>query len=301
MRTIRHLPAGEAAAQGARDHGHLRAARRAHGHAVDARRARGHRLPHPEPRGAQVDHPPLRDAAPRDRRGDPEDHRGHPRRADGRRRRGRGLRPREEALSRSGARWRRRRRASRGSPTSTASASSPARSATATSALGAVHQRWAAVPGRFKDYITPAEVERLPLDPHHRLGARRQAGRGADPHRRDARGRRDRGGGALVLQGRRALREPVRGRSLQVAAARSPSASRRRRTRGLPRARQARDVPGPGVLLHPQGRRGEAAARRHADRLRLRHPHPHRRLAASAPRSTASGCRSGPSSATASR
>ena len=64
----------------------------------------------------------------------------------------------------------------------------------------------------------PAEVERLPLDPHHGLGARRQARRGADPHRRDARGGRDRRGGALVLQGRRALREPVRGRSVPVAA-----------------------------------------------------------------------------------
>ena len=59
--------AREAAAQGARDHGHLRAARRPDGHAVDARGARGHRLPHPAARGAQVDHPPLRQAAPRDR------------------------------------------------------------------------------------------------------------------------------------------------------------------------------------------------------------------------------------------
>ena len=77
----------------------------------------------------------------------------------------------------------------------------------------------------------PAEVERLPLDPHHGLGPRRQARRGADPHRRDARGRRDRRRGALVLQERRALREPVRGRSRSAGCARSPSGSRGRRTR----------------------------------------------------------------------
>ena len=65
MRTIKHLSAGEAAAQGARDHGHLRAAGRPDGHAVDARRAGGPGLPGAEPRGAQVDHPPLRHAPPR--------------------------------------------------------------------------------------------------------------------------------------------------------------------------------------------------------------------------------------------
>ena len=116
-------------------------------------------------------------------------------------------------------------------------------------ALGAVHRRWAAVPGRFKDYISPAEVERLPLDPHHGLGAGRQAGGGADPHRGDARGRRDRGGGALVLQGRRAVREPLRGRSLPLAAL-AHRAVRGAGGRGVPRARQARDVHRPGVLLH---------------------------------------------------
>ena len=45
MRTHQAPAARQAAAQGARDHGHLRAARRPDGHAVDARRARGPRLP----------------------------------------------------------------------------------------------------------------------------------------------------------------------------------------------------------------------------------------------------------------
>ena len=51
----------------------------------------------------------------------------------------------------------------------------------------------------------------------------------------------------------------------------------RRGGRGVPRARQARDVHRPGVLLHPQGRGGEAAAGGDADRLRLCDPYPDRR------------------------
>ena len=51
----------------------------------------------------------------------------------------------------------------------------------------------------------------------------------------------------------------------------------RQRSRGVPREHQARDVPGPGVLLHPQGRPDRLAARRHAGRLRLRGPLPGRR------------------------
>ena len=46
---------------------------------------------------------------------------------------------------------------------------------------------------------------------------------------------------------------------------------------GVPRAHQARDVPGPGVLLHAQGQADRAAARRHADRLRLCGAHRGRR------------------------
>ena len=72
--------------------------------------------------------------------------------------------------------------------------------------------------GAVQGLYLPAEVERLPLDPHHRLGARRQARRGPDPHQRDARRRRDWRRGALVLPRRRALREPLRRRSLPLAA-----------------------------------------------------------------------------------
>ena len=64
---------------------------------------------------------------------------------------------------------------------------------------------------------------------------------------------------------------------------------------GIPRAHQARDVPGSGVLLHAQGRPDRAAAGRHAGRLRLCGPQRRSAIPASAPRSTAACCRSAPS------
>jgi hypothetical protein len=205
------------------------------------------------------------------RRRDPQDHRRHPAELEKA-----GSRPRSTAAPRSpirsGARCRRRSWPSRACPTSTASASScddrgrvlphprrdPPALAGGAGAVQGLHQ--------------PAQVERLPLDPHHRLGPRRQAGGGADPHPRDARGGRGRRRRALGLPRRRAHREPLRRRSGEV----DRDADRTARQRGprrVPRARQARDVFRPGVLLHAQGRRGAAAARRDAAGFRLCDPH----------------------------
>ena len=183
-----------------------------------------------KPGGAQVDHPPLRHAPARERRRDRQDHRRHPHRARPGQGRGevfgrekkpysiwRKMEEKKEGFSRlsdiygfriiTGLGRRLLRGARRGAP--------------------ALDGGAGAVQGLYQ----PAEVERLPLDPHHGLGPRRQAGRGADPHRRDARGRRDRRRGALVLQGRRAVREPVRGRSVPLAALDHRALRAGRRTR----------------------------------------------------------------------
>jgi guanosine-3',5'-bis(diphosphate) 3'-pyrophosphohydrolase len=63
----------------------------------------------------------------------------------------------------------------------------------------------------------PAEVERLPVDPHHGVGPRRQAGGGADPHPPDARSGRGRRRGALGLPRRGAHPEPLCRRSRPLA------------------------------------------------------------------------------------
>ena len=178
--------------------------------------------------------------------------------------------------TRSGARWRRRRRASRGSPTSTASASSPARSATATSRSAPCTSAGRAVPGRFKDYISQPKsngYRSIHTTVSGRDGKRVEVQiRTAEMH-------------AVAETGVAAHWSYKDGERFENPFAVDPfkwlrsitERLERRGGRGLPRARQARDVPGPGVLLHAQGRRGEAAARRHADRLRLCDPHPDRR------------------------
>jgi guanosine-3',5'-bis(diphosphate) 3'-pyrophosphohydrolase len=62
--------------------------------------------------------------------------------------------------------------------------------------------------GAVQGLHQPAEVERLPVDPHHGLGARRQAGGGADPHPPDARGGRGRRRRALGLPRRVRTQNP---------------------------------------------------------------------------------------------
>ena len=156
-----------------------------HGHAVDARGAGRSGIPRPEPRGAAVDHPPVHHTAARNRRRDPPHHRRHARRAGQGRDRGRGIRPGQETLfhlaqdagkgtgllaAQRHLRLSRHHRVGRGL-LSRAGRHPPAL------ARGA---------GPVQGLYQPAQVERLSLDPHHRVGSRRQAGRGADPHPSDA-------------------------------------------------------------------------------------------------------------------
>ena len=111
----------------------------------------------------------------------------------------------------------------------------------------------------------PAQVQRLPFHPHHCFGPGRQAGGGSDPHPPDARRGRERRGGSLVLPRRCAVGEPLRGGPGPLDRAAVRAVRRRGEPRGLPRSREARDVRRPGLLLHAQGRGGEAAAWRHPD------------------------------------
>jgi guanosine-3',5'-bis(diphosphate) 3'-pyrophosphohydrolase len=152
MRTIRHMPP-EKQAKKARDDGHLRAACRPDGHAVDARRARGPVLPRAQPRCARLDHPPLHHAAEGNRRRHPEDHRRH---------RGSWKRHGVEADVFGRAKkpfsiWRKMQE--KQLAFSRLSDIYGFRVITQTEddcyrVLGAIHQRWRAVPGRFKDYIS---------------------------------------------------------------------------------------------------------------------------------------------------
>ena len=141
-----------------------------------------------------------------------------------------------------------------------------------------------------------AQAERLPLDPHHRDRPGQAARRAADPHPRDAPDRRIRHRRACALQGRSSARRPrccrARVERLCLAAPHHRAARRRLQSRGVPRAHQARAVPGSGVLLHAEGQADRAAARGDADRFRLCGAHRRRQHARSAPRSTARSRRS---------
>ena len=249
MRTLAfHQERREAPAHRARDDGHLRPARRAHRHAPDEGRAGGPRLRRAAPGRARQHHrPPRLPARP------------------GRRRRARasspsctetlrGGRARRDASPaarsrpiRSGARCSARTSRSSSSPTSWRSACWSTTSADCYHALGIIHSAYHGRPRPLQGLHLDPEAEQLPLAAYRRDRPGAAAHRGADPHPRHARGRRTRRRGALDLQ---AARRPDRRAAIPLAA----RAARHPRTGlepgGIPRAHQARDVPGPGLRLH---------------------------------------------------
>ena len=134
-------------------------------------------------------------------------------------------------------------------------------------ALGVIHSEYSMIPGRFKDYIsTPKPNDYRSLHTGV-IGPQRQrieiqirtpemhevAELGVAAH--------------WQLQAGPAGADRRAAVSLAARAAGHPGA--RRRAGGVPRAHQARDVPGPGVLLHAEGRPDRPAARRDAGRFRL--------------------------------
>ena len=172
-------------------------------------------------------------------------------------------------------------------------------------ALGVVHTNWPMVPGPLQGLHLDAEAERLPLDPHDRDRARaasasscRSAPRRCttSPNTASRRTRSTR-----TARRRHVARSASESRAYQWLRRTIDAAGRGRQSGGVPRAHQARAVPGSGVLLHAEGPADRPAARRDADRLRLCGPHRRRQHRGRLPRSTAAWRRCSPSCTTATR
>ena len=121
--------------------------------------------------------------------------------------------------------------------------------------------------------------------------------RDPDPHPRDAPDRRGRHRRPLALQGEEEGRpRPLRrGLPLAAPAPRVPEGGRR--PEGVPRDGAARPLPRRGVRLHPEGRREGPAGRARRPSTSRTPSTPRWATTASAPRSTASSCRSATRSA----
>jgi guanosine-3',5'-bis(diphosphate) 3'-pyrophosphohydrolase len=125
--------------------------------------------------------------------------------------------------------------------------------------LGAIHQRWRAVPGRFKDYISQ------PKSNGYRSIHTTVSGRDGKQVEVQIRTRQMHEVAETGVAAHWSYRDGVRAQNpFAVDPAKwigslTERFDDRRGPRRVSRAREARDVFRPGLLLHAQGRRGEAA------------------------------------------
>ena len=147
----------------------------------------------------------------------------------------------------------------------------------ATARSASIHQRWQAVPGRFKDFIsTPKRngYRSLHTTVMHSSSGCGSKSRSARPkwtaRPNSVWPRTGRTRTAATRPPRRKVAYPWL-KDLLDAVDHAASA------RGGPRAHAPRDVPGSGLRLHPQGRADPAARRRVPGRFRLCRPHRTRR------------------------
>ena len=253
-----HMQRRRSAAHRARDDGDLRAARRAHRHAVAAGRARGSRLPTLNPEAyADRSSRALEHAARAERRPDRRDHpatAAEARRTDGIKADVSGREKTPYSI------WRKMQRkniAFEQLSDIMASASSSHDVADCYRALG-VRAYAPGTPCRAASRTTSRPRSRTATSRSTRPSSARATSesrcRSAPSEMHEvAEYRRRR---ALALQGSTARTARVvpsqRLERLSLAARAARHAARRRQPRGVPRAHQARAVPGPGVLLHAE-------------------------------------------------
>ena len=158
-------------------------------------------------------------------------------------------------------------------------------------ALGVIHTNWQMVPERFKDFISTPKTNGYRSIHTTVIGPEKQRVeiqiRTQEMHDVAERGV------AAHWRYREHVPEQARQgqRHLWLAARHGGLAGARRQRRRGAGAFPPQHVPGPGLLLHAQGRPDLAAARRHADRFRLCGAYRSRQHARWAPRSMAGMCR----------